>query len=93
MTTEAWILVLKFTILVVLNVPVAFCMGICAVLGIIAMVGPSSFAEVVAQKMATGIDSFAPLAIPFFILSGLFMGQGGIARRLIDFGQRDRRQV
>jgi tripartite ATP-independent transporter DctM subunit len=35
--------------------------------------------------MATGIDSFSLLAIPFFILSGLLMGYGGIARRLIDF--------
>jgi tripartite ATP-independent transporter DctM subunit len=34
--------------------------------------------------MATGIDSFALLAIPFFIMAGLLMGQGGIARRLID---------
>ena len=39
----------------------------------------------VAQQLPTGIDSFALLAIPFFILSGLFMGHGGIARRLIDF--------
>ena len=39
----------------------------------------------VSQQMATGIDSFALLAIPFFILSGLFMGHGGIARRLINF--------
>jgi tripartite ATP-independent transporter DctM subunit len=35
--------------------------------------------------MATSIDEFALLAIPFFILAGLFMGRGGIARRLIDF--------
>lgn len=35
--------------------------------------------------MITGIDEFSLLAIPFFILSGLFMGHGGIARRLIDF--------
>jgi len=40
---------------------------------------------IVSQKMATGIDSFPLLAIPFFILSGLLMGKGGIARRLIDF--------
>jgi tripartite ATP-independent transporter DctM subunit len=38
-----------------------------------------------AHKIATGIDSFTLLAIPFFILSGLLMGQGGIARRLINF--------
>ena len=42
-------------------------------------------AKTIAQKMATGIDSFTLLAIPFFILSGHLMGQGGIARRLIDF--------
>jgi tripartite ATP-independent transporter DctM subunit len=41
----------------------------------------------VAQQMATGINSFALLAIPFFILSGLLMGHGGIARRLIDFAK------
>ncbi|MBN1561843.1 TRAP transporter large permease, partial [candidate division KSB1 bacterium] len=39
----------------------------------------------VAYLIATGIDSFALLAIPFFILAGRLMGQGGIARRLIDF--------
>jgi len=37
--------------------------------------------------MAGGLNSFALLAIPFFILSGIFMGQGGIARRLIDFAK------
>jgi len=41
----------------------------------------------VAQRMVTGIDSFALLAIPFFILSGQIMGRGGIARRLIDFAK------
>jgi tripartite ATP-independent transporter DctM subunit len=37
--------------------------------------------------MATGIDSFALLAIPFFILAGQLMNSGGIARRLIDFAK------
>ena len=41
-------------------------------------------ATTIAQQMIGGIDSFALLAIPFFILSGLIMGQGGIARRLIE---------
>ncbi len=41
----------------------------------------------VAQKIATGLDRFALLAIPFFILSGQLMGQGGIARRLIDLAK------
>lgn len=37
--------------------------------------------------MATGIDSFTLLAIPFFILAGQFMNKGGIARRLIAFAK------
>jgi len=78
------VLVVSFVILLLLNVPVAFCMGIAAVLAFLAMGESSAFAAV-AHQMAVGIDSFALLAIPFFILSGLLMGQGGIARRLIDF--------
>ena len=79
-------LILSFVILLVLNVPVGFCMGIATLLAL--LVGGtdaiSSF-TLVAHQMATGFDSFSLLAIPFFILSGLFMGHGGIARRLIDF--------
>jgi tripartite ATP-independent transporter DctM subunit len=78
------VLVVSFVILLVLNVPVAFCMGISTVLAILAIGGLPTFVAV-AHNIATGIDSFALLAIPFFILSGLLMGHGGIARRLIDF--------
>lgn len=78
------VLVLSFVTLLILNVPIAFCMGISTVLAIIA-IGDIPVFVTVAQKIATGIDSFSLLAIPFFILSGLLMGRGGIARRLIDF--------
>ncbi|MBW8036204.1 MAG: TRAP transporter large permease [Planctomycetes bacterium] len=77
------ILVASFIILLVLNVPIAYCMGISTTLAFIAMGLPAPVA--VSHKIATGIDSFALLAIPFFILSGLLMGHGGIARRLIEF--------
>jgi tripartite ATP-independent transporter DctM subunit len=59
-------------------------MGISTVLAFLAM-GDLPVFVAVAHKIATGIDSFSLLAIPFFILSGLLMGHGGIARRLIDF--------
>lgn len=78
------ILVVSFVVLLVLGVPVAFSMGIAALLGMLAMGNLPALAAM-AHKMATGIDEFSLLAIPFFILSGLFMGHGGIARRLIDF--------
>jgi tripartite ATP-independent transporter DctM subunit len=70
-------LVVSFVVLLLLNVPVAFCMGIAALLGFLAMGGVPAFTAV-AHNMATGIDSFSLLAI-------LLMGHGGIARRLIDF--------
>lgn len=78
------VLVISFIILLVLNVPVAFSMGIAAMLAIMSMGDLPAFVAV-CHRIATGIDSFALLAIPFFILSGLLMGHGGIARRLIDF--------
>jgi len=49
------------------------------------MMGGVPALTAVAHNMAAGIDSFSLLAIPFFVLSGLLMGHGGIARRLIDF--------
>lgn len=76
-------LVVSFVILLYINVPVAFAMGISTTIAFILMDLPAATA--VAHKIATGIDSFTLLAIPFFILSGLLMGHGGIARRLIDF--------
>ncbi len=79
------ILVLLFVFLLLINVPVAFCMGIATTVAFILMDCPAAVA--VAHKIATGIDSFTLLAIPFFILSGLLMGHGGIARRLIDFAE------
>jgi len=78
------VMIIAFVILLLLNVPIAFGLGISTVLAILTIGGIPALVTV-AQRMATGIDSFALLAIPFFILSGLLMGQGGIARRLIDF--------
>ena len=78
------VLVLSFILLLLLNVPIAFAIGISTLLTILTIGGIPAL-KTVAHTIATGIDSFALLAIPFFILAGLFMGRGGIARRLIDF--------
>ncbi len=80
------VLLVSFVVLLALNVPVAFAIGISTTLGVMAT-GELPGSLLVAQRMATGIDSFALLAIPFFILAGLLMGQGGIARRLIDLAE------
>ena len=78
------VMIISFILLLILNVPIAFCLGIATLFSILCIGGLPALV-IVAQRIATGIDSFALLAIPFFILSGLLMGQGGIARRLIAF--------
>jgi len=77
------VLIVSFVVLLALNVPVAFSIGIATVAAVFA-VGDLPAFLLVAQRMATGIDSFSLLAIPFFILAGLLMGRGGIAKQLMD---------
>lgn len=84
MAPEVIALVLVFLALLVLDVPVAVCLGLAAVVAV-ACLGDVPAGFLVAQRVATGIASFPLLAIPFFVLSGLLMGEGGMARRLIDF--------
>ena len=84
MTAELIALLVAFVALLALNVPVAICLGLAAVVAV-ASIGEVPTAYLVAQRIATGIASFPLLAIPFFILSGLLMGEGGLARRLIAF--------
>ena len=62
--------------------PIAFALGISSFLTI-SYLGLEPMAVVL--KMADGMDSFALLAIPFFILAGQIMSDGGIANRMITF--------
>jgi len=81
------VLIVSFIVLLALSVPIALSIGIATILTMLFSISPEPAITTVAQRMVSGIDSFALLAIPFFILSGLLMGQGGIARRLIDFAK------
>ena len=81
------ILVVTFGGLLLLGVPISFSIGIATLTTMLLSIQPLPAMATVAQRIATGVDSFALLAIPFFILSGQFMNRGGIARRLIDFAK------
>jgi len=87
MELSVLILIVSFVVLLLLNVPIAISIGVATVLTMLFTIDFAPAITTVAQQMATGINSFALLAIPFFILSGLLMGRGGIARRLIDFAK------
>ncbi|MCF7688207.1 MAG: TRAP transporter large permease [Cephaloticoccus sp.] len=80
---EAIVLALVFSALLFLGVPIAFAIGASAFFALLVSLDPAAASTVLAQRMATGIDSFALLAIPFFILAGNLMNRGGIAVRLI----------
>ena len=87
MISEVLILVLSFVVLLAIGVPVAWSIGISCILTILASIDSLAAFTTVAQRMATGLDSFSLLAIPLFILAGQIMNQGGIANRLIDFAK------
>src|SRR5688572_26348619 len=84
---EAVVLGIVFALLLFAGVPISFTIGTAAMCALLVSLEPASAATVIAQRMATGLDSFALLAIPFFILSGQLMNRGGIARRLIDLAK------
>lgn len=77
-----FVLVIVFMTLLVMNVPIAVAIAVASMLAMLLEGYDPNL--MVASKMAHGIDSFALLAIPFFILSGALMGRGGMARRLMD---------
>jgi tripartite ATP-independent transporter DctM subunit len=95
MSTSVIILTISFLIFLVINMPIAVSIGLSTFLTCLYAMGPANdvpldiaiqnASSIIAQRMATGIDAFSLLAIPFFVLAGLFMGKGGIARRLIEF--------
>ncbi len=84
---EIIVLVSTFLFLLILGVPIAYSIGISGTITLLISIMPLPAFTTFAQRMATALDSFALLAIPFFILAGQLMNQGGIAIRLIDFAK------
>ena len=84
---EVFILVLSFVILLALGVPIAFSIGTAGIITMLFSIDSIPAFTTFAHRMATGLDSFALLAIPFFILAGNIMNSGGIAVRLINFAR------
>jgi len=81
------VLVISFIGLLAIGTPVAWSITISALLTMLVSIPALPAFTTVAQRIGTGLDSFALLAIPFFILSGELMNKGGIAHRLIAFAK------
>jgi tripartite ATP-independent transporter DctM subunit len=81
---DALVLIGSFTVLCLIGLPVAYALGLAAVLAALWMGIPL---EAIALKTSDGMDDFPLLAIPFFILAGAIMGEGGMARRIVDLAR------
>jgi len=70
-----------FAVLVLLRVPITFCLAMAAILTGIYLSIPL---EAIVKVMADGVMNFSLLAIPFFIIMGEIMNEGGISRRIVN---------
>ena len=85
MSAVLTVLIIVFGVLLVLGVPLYCTIGLASVSAL--LVNAKLPLTVVAQKIYSSCDSFTLLAVPFFILVGDLMIQGGISRRLIAFAK------
>lgn len=76
-----WLMIISFFLLIVIGTPIAFAMGASSIFFILVEGIPLS---TVAQRFFSNTQSFAFLAVPFFVLAGNLMVYGGIAQKLIN---------
>jgi tripartite ATP-independent transporter DctM subunit len=81
---DALVLLGSFSLLCALGVPVAYALGLAALVAALWVDLPL---EAVILKISDGTDDFALLAIPFFVLAGAIMAEGGMAARLINLAR------
>ena len=81
-TIEIIVLTITFIGLMLIRVPISLCI-VASTLVVFLM---EDFGlELISHKMIDGLNNYALLTIPFFILAGQIMGEGGLAKRLIKF--------
>lgn len=76
-----WLLGISFIVFTLFRLPVAQALFASSLLTMIYLEVPL---PTVGQQMINGVRSFSLLAIPFFILTGQIMGEGGLAQRLVN---------
>jgi tripartite ATP-independent transporter DctM subunit len=81
---DALVLLGSFAVLCALGVPVAYALGLAAIVAALWVDIPL---EAVMLKISDGTDDFALLAIPFFVLAGGIMAEGGMATRLVNLAK------
>ena len=86
MAIQSLVIILTVLIaLLVIGVPISYAIGISSLAAILQIVPMDVSVLTAAQRTFEGMSKFSLTAIPFFILAGNLMNQGGIAKRLVDF--------
>jgi len=85
--TASLVMFIGVVVLLILGAPIAISVGISSFAAMTFILPYHGALTTSAQRMFVGLDSFALLAIPFFILAGNIMNNGGIAIRLINFSK------
>lgn len=80
-----FIILIVLLVLLALGVPIAYSIGISSLVAVLQTVPLDVSVVTAAQRTFVGMSKFSLTAIPFFILAGNIMNQGGIAKRLVDF--------
>ena len=79
---DTLVLLGSFFVLMMVGMPVAYALGLSALVGALWIELPL---DAVMIQLAAGVNKFSLLAIPFFVLAGAIMAEGGMAKRLVDF--------
>ena len=79
------IILVVLIVLLVIGVPISYAIGISSLAGILLVVPLDVSVLTAAQRTFVGMSKFSLTAIPFFVLAGNLMNQGGIAKRLVNF--------
>ena len=82
---EAVLLFSLLLVFIALSIPIGITLGLAT--GICLALTTDIPLTLIAQKSFTGLDSFPLLAIPFFILAGALMCNGGISKRLVNLAE------
>lgn len=78
-----WVILVSFFVILATGAPIGVGLGLSSAIVLYAIMDMPLV--VVVQRMFTSVDSFSFMAVPFFMLAGAFMSEGGVTKRIVDF--------
>lgn len=83
MAVTLWVILISFVLILSTGASIGVGLGLSSAIVLYAVLDLPLV--VVVQRMFTSVDSFSFMSVPFFMLAGAFMSEGGVTRRIVDF--------